>query len=62
MSTRSKLGAVLATLLIATTVQAQPLRTNLDAYLVFALRNAGLKNPSVLGACNVGCATCVCLP
>jgi hypothetical protein len=33
---------------------AQPLRTNLDAYVVFALRNASLKDLSVLGACNTG--------
>lgn len=31
-----------------------PLRRDLDSYLIFASRSAGLKNMTVTGACNVG--------
>lgn len=46
--------AVLALLALTVPVHAQPLRRDLPSYFIFALRNADLKNMSVLGPCNVG--------
>lgn len=54
MSIRSGASVLAVALLAASAASAQPLRTNLDAYVVFAMRNASLKDFSVLGACNVG--------
>lgn len=46
-------GAVLA-LAFATSVEAQPLRTNLGSYFIFAMRSVNVKDLDVLSPCNVG--------
>ena len=52
---RRVLAAVLLACMTVTTAAAgPPLRRNLDAYFIFGLRSAGLKNLTVTGACNVG--------
>ncbi len=48
-------GIVLASMALAGVVAAgPPLERDLDHYLIFASRSAGLKNLTVTGACNVG--------
>ncbi|HEV7733049.1 MAG TPA: hypothetical protein VGR62_12840 [Candidatus Binatia bacterium] len=47
-------AALAALLLVASTAGAQPLRTDLASYFIFAMRSANLKNMDLLSACNVG--------
>ncbi len=43
-----------ALLLVASPTAAQPLRTDVNSYFAFAMRNASLKNLDLLSPCNVG--------
>jgi hypothetical protein len=47
-------AAGVLSLLTALPAEAQPLRTNLDAWFLFAMQNANVKNEDLLGPCNVG--------
>jgi hypothetical protein len=55
-ASRHRFPVAIAALVLGVAVPAgaQPLRRDLPAYFIFALRNADLKNMSVLGPCNVG--------
>jgi hypothetical protein len=48
------MGCVAFTQVAATVAEAQSLRRDLSAYVVFALRNANVKDLDVLGPCNTG--------
>ncbi|MCW5889561.1 MAG: hypothetical protein KIT14_03320 [bacterium] len=48
------LGVGLLGLVMPALAEAQPLRTDLDSYFIFAMRNASLKNMDVLSPCNTG--------
>jgi hypothetical protein len=48
------LGAGLLGLALPALAAAQPLRTDLNSYFIFAMRSASLKNMDVLSPCNTG--------
>lgn len=52
--TRVVLGAAAATMVAVSSASAQPLNTDLSAYIFFGMRNLTIKNMVVNGACNTG--------
>ncbi|MCW5889560.1 MAG: hypothetical protein KIT14_03315 [bacterium] len=55
-SSRDRMGwlAALALSLVPAWAMAQPLRTDLNSYFIFAMRSVSLKNMDVLSPCNTG--------